>query len=338
MKKSKSFFLKIQIFCHEVEHSSRSDALQYASQLIQTMGDDFETVQVNRAPIGSLSLKRRSAGISIEETLRQKKYLRVSAMIIAGLLDEGYESVDSDDSVKEEVEEDHEKQSDPKDDTLELVSYALLEEVISIDKPMNITITKLVRKEITAAIYSDDQCWSLLRFRKPDIVKLIDQLAMPPFLFSPSRHRYSKEFSIILLLRRMAYPGRLHDLEIEFGKEHTSLSRSLGLTVNWLLANHGFRINNNLRFWMPYQETFATVVATKTNVPLEFANVNSFLDGTQKSICRPSDGAGRVEDIQNTYYSGYYRKHGFKMQSLMYPNGKIIHLARFKADNNSNWF
>ena len=289
---SKSFFLKIQNFYHEVEQSSRSDAFQDASELMQTMEDEFETVQVDRVPIGSLSLKRRSAGISVKETLRQKKYLQVSAMIMTGLLDDGYESAASDDSDKEEEIDDHENQSDPKDNTLELVSYALLEKVISIDQPMNITITKLVKKEITAAIYSDEQTWSLLRFRKTDLVRLIDQLAMPPFLFSPSRHCYSKEFSIILLLRQMAYPGRLHDLEIEFGKEHTSLSRSLSSTGNWLLANHSFRINNNLRFWIPYQETLTTVVATKTNVPLEFANVNSFLDGTQKSICRPSDGAG----------------------------------------------
>lgn len=290
------------------------------------MGDEFETVLVDRALIGSLSLKRRCAGISAEEVLRRKKYLRVSAMIVAGLLDDGYNSVDSDDSVEEEEE----NRCVPEDDSLELVSYSLLKEVISIDEPINITMSKLTKKVITTDSYSDEQCWSLLRFRKPDIVKLIGQLVMPPFLFSPSRHRYSKEFSILLLLRRMAYPGRLHDLEIEFGREHTSLSRSLGLTVDWMLANHGFRITDNLGFWMPYQETFARAVSSKTNVPLEFANVNSFLDGTQKSICRPSDGEGRVEDIQRTYYSGYYRKHGFKMQSLMYPNGKIVDFLHFK--------
>ena len=156
----------------------------------------------------------------------------------------------------------------------------MLKEVISIDEPIDITMTKLMKKVITTASYSDEQCWSLLRFRKPDILKLIDLLAMPPFLFSTSRHRYSKEFSILLLLKWMAYPGRLHDLEIEFGRGHTSLSRSLSLTVDWMLANHGFRITNNLGFWMPYQETFAITVSSKTNVPREFANVNSFLDGT----------------------------------------------------------
>ena len=92
-----------------MDHSSRLDALQDALEDIQTMGDDFTTVQVDRSQISSLSLKRRSAGISAKETLRQKKYQQVSAMIMAGLLDDGYEYVDSDYSVKEEEEEDHEK-------------------------------------------------------------------------------------------------------------------------------------------------------------------------------------------------------------------------------------
>lgn len=83
--------------------------------------------------------------------------MQVSAMIMTGLLDDGYESADSDDSDKEEEVDDHENQSDPKDKTLKLVSYSLLEKVISIDLPMNITITKLVKKEVTAATYSDEQ-------------------------------------------------------------------------------------------------------------------------------------------------------------------------------------
>jgi hypothetical protein len=127
----------------------------------------------------------------------------------------------------------------------------------------------------------------------------------------------------------MAYPGRLHDVEVEFGRKHTSLSRSLGLTMDWMLANYDFRIYKNLGFWMPYQETFATAVASKTKLPPKFANVNSLLDGTQKSICRPSDGDGRVEGIWKNHYSGYCRKHGFKMLSLMYPNDKIIYFHDF---------
>ena len=94
------------------------------------------------------------------------------------------------------------------------------------------------------------------------------------------------------------------------------------LVVQWLHENHSRRITDNLAFWMPYQERFAAAVARKTEVPPGFLNVNSFLDGTQKSVCRPSDGPERPHDAQYMWYSGYYRAHGFKMQSMMYPSGK----------------
>jgi hypothetical protein len=68
-------------------------------------------------------------------------------------------------------------------------------------------------------MYSDDECWSKLRSRKPEIRRMIDLLEMPPHLHSVYRHSFTKQFSFILLLRR---PGRLHDLEQEFSREHTA--------------------------------------------------------------------------------------------------------------------
>jgi hypothetical protein len=144
---------------------------------------------------------------------------------------------------------------------------------------------------------------------------------MPPFLISPDRHKYPKEFSMILLLRRMAYPGRLTDLEVEFGRVHTSLSRSIGLTVSWIDVNHSHRITDNLQFYMQYQQSYAEAVASKTDVPANYMNINSFLDGTQKSFCKPKDGLERPHDAQRLWYSGYYRAHGMKFQSMMYPSG-----------------
>jgi hypothetical protein len=67
---------------------------------------------------------------------------------------------------------------------------------------------------------------------------------------------------------------------------------------------------------VPYQQIFVAAVASKTNVPAEFMNV------TQKSICRPSNGEGRAEDIQRTYYSGYFRKVQGAVTDVPYSNGK----------------
>jgi hypothetical protein len=181
---------------------------------------------------------------------------------------------DDDDEIAEEEEE-----------MLDFLGLIYLQKVIAIEAPKIISVRVLQRKNVTLDDYSDDKCWRLLRFRKADITVLMDLLQMPLFLRSSSRHKYSREFSMILFLRRMAYPCRLTDLEVEFGRDYTSLSRSIFVTLAWLDTHHSQRITDNIGFWMPYQRIYAEAVARKTDVPAGFFNVNSFLDGTQKSMC-----------------------------------------------------
>jgi hypothetical protein len=102
----------------------------------------------------------------------------------------------------------------------------------------------------------------------------------------------------------MAYPGSLHDLKQEFRREHKTLSCSLDVTVEWLHVNHAYRINNDLRYWIPFPQMFAAAVASKTIVPLEFVNVTSSLDETNRSICRPSDREGGLTTMDTTERTG----------------------------------
>ena len=83
-------------------------------------------------------------------------------------------------------------------------------------------------------------------------MKLMTLLKMPLYFRTNDRHKFSLEFAIILPLRRMAYPGHLTDLEVEFGSEHIALSRCIYITILWLDDVHSYRITVNLAFWMPY--------------------------------------------------------------------------------------
>ena len=49
--------------------------------------------------------------------------------------------------------------------------------------------------------------------------------------------------------------------------------------------------------------------------------IYGFIDGTHRSICRPS-----TMD-QKFFYSGYKKVHSVKFQAIMAPDGLIIHLA-----------
>ena len=218
-------------------------------------------------------MKRRSAGLTVFDLLQRKKNLRVAAVLLAGLFDSDDSSGSGSDSGEEEADDDHVA----KDDISEIVSYVFVKKVVTIDKPLRIFMSLVIKNEMTINFYSDQECRAKLRFRKPDIMKMIDLLGMPHYLHSVQRHCFSKVFSFILLLSRMAYPGRLYDLEQEFGREHTALSRSLNLTVHWFSINHAHWINDNLPFWMQYYDSFMyeKFPSESTNVGIEVEKCKS---------------------------------------------------------------
>jgi hypothetical protein len=202
---------------------------------------------------------------------------------------------------------------------------------VAVDRPITLSVfsPQQNRRFLTLDDYTDDQCWNWFRFRKGDLLLLMELLGLDPrdFIYPVHRHSYPMQWSFLLFLCRMAYPGRLQNLEVEFGREYAQLGRPINLILAWLHENRSFRVKDNLNFWVPYQQLFADAVAAKVAIQALFQNVNSFLDGTQKSTCSPSDGPRREEDAQRSWFSGYYRAHGFKVQSMMYPCGKLICLT-----------
>jgi hypothetical protein len=75
--------------------------------------------------------------------------IRVAAVLLAVLLD----SDDSSNSNTDSDDEDEVYGDVEKDDMLEVVSYVFLKKVVTIDKPLRITISHLVKKEITVDMY-----------------------------------------------------------------------------------------------------------------------------------------------------------------------------------------
>ncbi|ETL78087.1 hypothetical protein L917_21053 [Phytophthora nicotianae] len=57
-------------------------------------------------------------------------------------------------------------------------------------------------------------------------------------------------------------------------------------------------------------------------------NIGSFTDGTVRGICRPQprkNGTGKMLPHKSVY-NGHKRKHGLKFQTLVTPDGLIVHL------------
>ena len=71
---------------------------------------------------------------------------------------------------------------------------------------------------------TNDQCKLLFRFEKSNIPGLCVALGKPEDIVAPNRTRCSGLEGLYILLRRLAYPNRLEDLESIFGRGVAELS------------------------------------------------------------------------------------------------------------------
>lgn len=59
------------------------------------------------------------------------------------------------------------------------------------------------------------------------------------------------------------YPFKICDLESEFVRDYTQLSRQFGEVIDFMWENHGHRITNYREYWEPLFETMAARVEAK---------------------------------------------------------------------------
>jgi hypothetical protein len=123
----------------------------------------------------------------------------------------------------------------------------------------------------------------------------------------------------------------------------TFISRVFKTTIQ-LLGNKcdGILHGNCLQRWVHLFPRFAEVIKEKLNKPqygeLLFDNVHivGFLDCKIDETCTPGTGAFNDEElaprrlaadvIQRALYSGYLKRHGLKVLTVVFPNGIIAYL------------
>lgn len=118
-----------------------------------------------------------------------------------------------------------------------------------------------------------------------------------------------------ILLRRLAYPNRLVDLEEKFGRAKSSLSSISNTVLDIVFANKSHLLHDlrNLN-WLTEVRLRQYAAAVGAMCPVQ--NCWGFIDGTARPICRPSQR-------QEEYYSGHKRVHCVKYQSVVCPDGII---------------
>jgi AraC-like DNA-binding protein len=153
---------------------------------------------------------------------------------------------------------------------------------------------------------------------KDDLVLLTNTLRLPNLIICNNGLKVVLLEAICIVLRRLAYPARLDDLARQFGRTKDELSRIFNTTVKLLYERYGHLLQWDKDRLTPRKlKEYADAISNKGS-PLK--RCVGFVDGTVRQICRP-------KKHQKEVYNGHRRVHYIKFQSVMAPDGVIIHLA-----------
>lgn len=144
---------------------------------------------------------------------------------------------------------------------------------------------------------------ALFRFFPRDIPRLMDALRIPAYV---NRLRLPGDEALLILLSRLAYPSRLVELSLVFGRSTGTLSTIIGYMVDHLMVIASEKVVKfDPKYWTPYVQYFARAIH-RAGAPLE--NIWCFIDGTFRPCARPGqDGSTGLQ--QRGYYSGYKHRY-----------------------------
>ncbi len=167
---------------------------------------------------------------------------------------------------------------------------------------------------------TDTECERDFRFTCEEILELMDALhVQDEYKGELNGLKWSGLEGFCILLFRMLYPKRYHDMVKTFGRHISEISVIFNGTLRDICAEWRDLLTNpwgrNFMSQAKVQE-YAAAISAK-GAPLN--NIIGFVDGTIRPICRPSVN-------QEEMYNGHKRKHCMKFQDLMLPNGIIAHL------------
>ncbi|CAN7990929.1 unnamed protein product [Ixodes hexagonus] len=161
------------------------------------------------------------------------------------------------------------------------------------------------------------------RFHKEDLAALQSALQIPATVTSAQGVNVPGNEALCIVLRRLAYPNRLFDLEGLFNRHSSTLSSISNIIMSQIDERCGHLLSDmNSHSWLSLaklemcsQEELHAV--NNKGAPLH--NCWGFIDGTARPICRPSKN-------QKLYFYGHKRVHVVKYQAVMCANGIICQL------------
>ena len=162
-------------------------------------------------------------------------------------------------------------------------------------------------------------CWARFRFNHEQLRFLVAQLQIPAEVQTYVGDVCSGHEGLCILLRRLAFPARFIDLEMEFRHNSgaTSQINNHMLQTTWEKWSAIMDFHPALKKPEVLQRFAAKITGKGSPLSCCFG----FIDGTERQICRPS---GYL--FQLVVFNGHKRNHNLKYQSVTTPSGICVAL------------
>ena len=165
--------------------------------------------------------------------------------------------------------------------------------------------------------FAADAFVDLFRFNHGEYARLVRALDLPLRITLRSRrgiaHPVFTEAALLVLLRRLAYPTRLSDIEGLFGVSCSTLSRACRRITEILQPMAVQRLRRFARI-AERADAYAEAMSRLANSPMRCIGA---IDGTSIEVRRPSRG-------QQAMYSGHHGEHCFSFTGIALPDGILL--------------
>jgi DDE superfamily endonuclease len=203
--------------------------------------------------------------------------------------------------------------------------------------------------------FSDSDIPNLFRFRnRIQLRQLYIGLKIQDKIILPSRNICTGEELLLVGLIRISSVSRLQDLEVVFGKPYSWISQVFSYFVIWVEKKHGWRLYDNLDYWVSDFNRFAEAIRMKVERLSDGAlsydvgsfRVCCFTDCVNQVISRPGTGplfdgpdAPRADPsgwVQRVFYNRWLADCGMKYGTLDAPCGMTVYASQGESSRHSD--
>lgn len=172
-------------------------------------------------------------------------------------------------------------------------------------------------------------CWNFLRFRKEHLWRISEALLLPAELQLDNGMWTDNQEMLIITLLRLATTDAWLKLECMIQVEYSRMSRVFSATIAHITLLWSFKLTDNWDYFIPKLARYKQIMRQKlrevnnNQLPHRYRNCFGSIDGKRFEIARPSG----ANNQQYYAYNDYYGFHQLGFQSVVVPDGLIMHFS-----------